>query len=581
VTLRARVFPGVEHPGIRLDPITVTVLGEPTFYEDGEPIPPPDEVRGRIDVPASGATLPLGPVLVRGWSRATSSPIAYVTLSANGVALGRARLGIDRADVAGAEAAADAPISGFEQIVDLSVLAAETTAARVVATPLALDGTTADFDVELTLSAPPRCAERTATTAWPTTRAALRAFDLLVATHDLGLGGAQLWLLEALTRIGAGREFPCTLVAFGGGALETDLERLGITVHVTSPLPVHDAVAYEGRLAELDAWLRQPHAVALVNTFRAFPGADLAERRGLPVVWAVHESWHEPLIWAFDHPGVTVDPQVRAIASDALARAGAVIFESAATRALYEDRAPGRTAVVPYGIDTAALDRFCASTSRSEARRTLGLPAEGRVLLVMGTIEPRKAQTLLAEAFAQVAGHHLDASMAFVGDLGTPYSAALREFVRRAGLADRIRIEAVTPDVSTWYRAADVLVCGSDVESLPRSVLDAMCLGLPVVATRVFGLDELLSDGVTGLLFEANDLPSAMAALDRVLTMPADELAAIAARGSALVHERHDAAGYAAGVLALLRGLHADPSARPDELLARTSGVGSAPLQRG
>ena len=93
------------------------------------------------------------------------------------------------------------------------------------------------------------------------------------------------------------------------------------------------AATYEGRVEELWAWLAgRGHTAALVNTFRSFAGADVAERLGLPVVWAMHESWTEPLIWAFDHPGGGVDHVVRATAAGALAGAGAVIFESEATR---------------------------------------------------------------------------------------------------------------------------------------------------------------------------------------------------------------------------------------------------------
>ena len=310
-----------------------------------------------------------------------------------------------------------------------------------------------------------------------------------------------------------------------------------------------------------------------MNTFRSFGGADLAERHGLPVVWAVHESWPEQLIWAFDHPGVAIDPAVRATASAALAGAAAVVFESEATRALYEARAPGRTLVVPYGVDTIALDRFAAATTQADARRALGLDAASQVLLAMGTLEPRKGQAVLAQAFALVADEHPDTVLVLVGDLGTPYSAAVREFVARAGLTDRVRIVGVTADTLSWYRASDVLVGASDVESLPRSVLDAMALGLPVVATDVFGLGELLTDGDTGLLFAPNDLERAGAALRRVLSMPRAELAQLAGRGRALVHERHDAAGYAADLAVLLDGLHDDPTARPAELLATPAGT--------
>jgi glycosyltransferase involved in cell wall biosynthesis len=570
-TLIATVYPRADHGGIRLDPFTVKVLDEPTIDRDGVPYPPPPVILGNLDTPPEDAAVHLGAVVIQGWARSTYAQVARVSLSANGVDLGRARLGLHRSDVADSDRAPDAPISGFEQVVDLSVLGTPTTTIALRAEVEALDGTVGAFEHVLRVAEPqPEPLQQHASEDDPPSAPSDAPFSLLVVTHDLGYGGAQLWLFELLCQAGAGSAFPCTVVSFRGGALAAELEARGMTVHVTSAMPVDSTDAYEGRIDELRSWLDgRQHTVALINTFRAFGGADLAERLGLPVVWAIHESWPEPLIWEFDHPDGRVDPTIRAIAARALSRAGAVIFESEATRTLYEARAPGRTALVPYGVDTSALDAFAASTSRSESRARLGIRASGRVLLVMGTIEPRKSQTLIAQAFGEVARSHGDAQLIFVGDLHTNYSAALSTFIGRAGLGDRARVVDVTADALAWYRACDVLVCGSDIESLPRSVLDAMCLGLPVVATRVFGLAELLEDGVTGLLYEPCDLAAAIEALDRVLSMPDDQLAAIAERGSALVHAQHDAAHYAADVVGLLRGLQRAPTALPAEILGR------------
>jgi D-inositol-3-phosphate glycosyltransferase len=571
VTLRITVFPAADHHrGVALEPITVSVLGDPTINEDGTPIPPPNWVQGRLDVPGPGARVPRGAVTVRGWATTRDAPVRSVELWLNDVALGRARLGLDREDVASGQEWTDAPICGFEQTVDLSGVGAPDGPATFRASVVALDGTTGALEHDVVLGArdPAPAPPPTPSRREPPARDA--GLHLLVFTHDLGLGGAQLWLVEALRKSRAGSAYPCTVVAFGGGALCDELRAMGVEVHVTSSPPVHDVVAYEGRLEELVSWFGERGCTAaLVNTFRAFAGADLAERLGLPVVWAVHESWPASLVWSFDHPGTRIDRAIRSYAESSLARAGSVVFESEATRALYAPRAPGRTLVVPYGVDTAELDRFAASTSRNEARRRLGLGDDGRVLLVMGTVEPRKGQSLLVEAFAEVAARHDDVSIALVGDLHTDYSRAISEFAARANLADRVRLEGVTPDANLWYRAGDALVCGSDVESLPRSVLDAMCLGLPVLSTNVFGLAELLDDGVTGLLYEPLDLGAAIDALDRLLSMPPDELAGIAARGAALVHRDHDSAGYAGDVLALLKGLIADPTATPVELLAK------------
>lgn len=575
-TLQVTVFPAKDHVGVELEPFEVALLGDATIDEHGERIPEPNAVVGRLEVPAPGEAVALGPLVVSGWATTTDDvAVRRVAVSLGPLELGPARIALGRLDVAATTEAQHAPLCGFELLVDLSTISSVRGVTELRATVEALDGTVGvlahDVVVEGTATLRPAATVRRALEATPSLVA---PFHLLCGTHDLGIGGAQLWLDELLDRSGAGRDFPCTVVALAGGALAGALEARGVEVHVTSPLPVGDATAYEGRLEELSAWLApRPFTAALVNTFRAFPLADLAERRGLPTVWSIHESFGERLIWTFDHPGVDVDPHVRGVAADALARAGAVVFESAATMALYRERAADRCVVVPYGVDVAALDRQAATRTRTEARAALGIDAGARVLLSMGTIEPRKGQGLLTEAFAAVAYRHRDAVLCLVGDLKTPYSRAIAAAAARAGLQDRVRLEPVTDDAVTWYLAADALVGASDVESLPRSVLDAMALGLPVVETPVFGLGELLTDSVTGLLFEPGDLAAATDALDRLLDLPAADLARIASAGRDLVQRDHDAAGYVADVVALLQGLQRDPGADPTTLVTRAAGA--------
>ena len=69
-----------------------------------------------------------------------------------------------------------------------------------------------------------------------------------------------------------------------------------------------------------------------------------------------------------------------------------------------------------------------------------------------------------------------------------------------------MRLIPITPDVDPWYGMADILVCASDIESLPRTVLEAMAWETPVLATSVFGLPELIDDGETGWLCEPRDM---------------------------------------------------------------------------
>ena len=123
----------------------------------------------------------------------------------------------------------------------------------------------------------------------------------------------------------------------------------------------------------------------------------------------------------------------------------------------------------------------------------LGLTGFRRILLVVGTVEARKGQTLLAQAFQQIAGRHPDTALVFVGAGDTPYVLGLTEYLGLVGLNHQVRVEPVVADSNPWYRAADALVCASDVESMPRTVLEAMAFGLPVLSTAIFGLPELIS----------------------------------------------------------------------------------------
>ena len=148
----------------------------------------------------------------------------------------------------------------------------------------------------------------------------------------------------------------------------------------------------------------------------------------------------------------------------------------------------------------------------------------------MGTYEPRKAQGALALAFAEVADDAPDTVFAFVGDTGGPYADAVHDVVDRLELGDRIRLVPVVSDIYVWYLMADALVSVSDVESLPRSVLEAMAFEVPVLAASVFGLPELIEDGVNGLLCAPCDIGALVGGLRRLLSLSPEERARLGAR---------------------------------------------------
>jgi glycosyltransferase involved in cell wall biosynthesis len=200
------------------------------------------------------------------------------------------------------------------------------------------------------------------------------------------------------------------------------------------------------------------------------------------------------------------------------------------------------------------------------------------MILVMGTVEQRKAQTRIAQAFARIADDHSEWNLFFVGDNRSSYSQVLKDYVRALGLDHRCTVFPVDVDPYRWYRAADVLLSASDVESLPRSMLEAMCFGVPVVSASVFGVPELLRDGETGFLFEPNDLDALVAVLHRVLALDPPELERVGDAGRRHVLEHYDSSGYAGDLLRLCEGLLQSPGATPRELLSKGSRLGDLHL---
>lgn len=393
---------------------------------------------------------------------------------------------------------------------------------------------------------------------------------LLVCTHQLDLGGGQLYLFEVLRNLLLDFDVSCLVVSQTDGVLRRELERLGAFVHVCGRVPTESPVHYESSLLELATEVSSHGCnVAFVNTMTAAFGADLARRLGVPAVWAIHESYPLDEFWVAAYGEDGLHPYVRACATEALAGTAAVVFEADATRNLYERHGnPRRFVTVPYGIPLREIERYLAGCDRAAMRRAAGFAADAVVLLCMGTYEPRKGQAALAIAFARVADAFPHAVLVMVGDTGVEYARAVRDVVARLGLENRIRLVPVVEDTYAWYAMADAFVTVSDVESLPRSMLEVMAFGVPVLAASVYGVPEVITDSLTGLLCEARDLESTIAGLKRILGATREERAGLGAGGRDLVWARYDSSGYVAAYRRLLRGLLEDPTALPARLMA-------------
>lgn len=525
-----------------------------------KPAAPPEDRAVWIDQPAAGATVRGSVLLVRGWALFASGMPSRVEVRLGGELLGLARLAVPRLDVAATYRSPDALFSGFE--LDAFVGHVSRGSGRLWLTVVGhgVDGETAQAaPLLLRLEAPPPL---------PSLQPESKR-RLLAVTHQLDLGGGQLYFHDLLGGLAVQHGFDVTLVSLGDGVLRQQAEELGMTVEVIAPWGQRSADDYEARQAELVAWAREgAFDAVLVNTLTAFGGADLAGRLALPCLWAIHESFPLELFWFAGYGRGGVAPAVKACAERAL-RHSTLIFEAQATRALFAPYAdPDRLLHIPYGVDIDNIDTFRLGTERARTRGRLGIGVTDFVILCVGTVQPRKGQNLLLRAFQDVASRYPDAKLVFVGDLGDSHGCSLRERAASSPVAAKVQVLPVVENVYEWYRAGDLLVCASDVESMPRTVLEAMAFELPVLGTNVFGLPELIEDGVTGYLCQANDRESLASALSRVLDDPPQRRREIAAAARSKVCLRHEVSGFVTAYAALLDGLFAGRAAPGQGALA-------------
>jgi len=238
---------------------------------------------------------------------------------------------------------------------------------------------------------------------------------------------------------------------------------------------------------------------------------DLARSHGLPLVISLHGS------------DVFVAERLRPASRLARASFSAAGAISACSRDLH-DRAlrlgapPQRTRTVPYGVD---VEAFAAAGGGSEMRARLGVRPDELLVLAFGRLVEKKGFRYLVEAAARVPGVRL--VIAGEGDLRGELEALARSAGAPLVLAGALERDAM----AAALQAADVAVVPSvidragNVDGLPNALLEALAAGRPVVASRVAGIPDVVTDGQDGLLVAPTAVGELAAALARLRDDPA------------------------------------------------------------
>lgn len=293
---------------------------------------------------------------------------------------------------------------------------------------------------------------------------------------DLDRGGAELAMVQVISRLDRARWQPVVYCLTHRGKLADELEdicvpvtcyglrpwnlpfvlwRLRSALKDTKPLVVQTILYHANILGRVAAWLAGAgHVVS---------GIRVAEKR----------SWFRLFLDRWTDRFVTKHVCVSKAVARFSAEQGGLPKE--------------KLVVVPNGVD---VDRFRHANPAS--LEEFGVPDDAFVVLSVGRLEPQKNPMVLLEGVSPLCPRFANLHVLFVG--AGSLESSLRERCKALKCSDRVHFAGRQENVPGIMRASDCLVLTSLWEGMPNVVLEAMAAGLPVIATEVEGVRELIPD---------------------------------------------------------------------------------------
>jgi glycosyltransferase involved in cell wall biosynthesis len=353
----------------------------------------------------------------------------------------------------------------------------------------------------------------------PLTGGRVRVVEVLATGTN---GGAQEHLFALATRIDMSR-YDLSVVSLSAGSAVRKLQRAGIPVLVIDE--PDDAIAV-GALAAHLAEVRAD--VVHAHMYRAETVATRA-------VLALAEIGHRrPYLVSTIHSSRVRSPEDQQLLRELTPHMDRLIAVSRAIehKLVDEERTTVPVSLIYNGVD---LERYDHQEPCCTLHEEYGMEPGSQVVGVVARLEPEKGHPTLIEAWPKVLAAVPDSYLLVVGEGSRRDS--LEALAREHRVAHRVIFTGRRDDVPAVTAALDVAVLPSYREAQGLTILEAMALSRPVVASRVGGIPEMIEDGVTGLLVPPHDPDALAAAIIRLLRdHPYADM--LARAGHDLVHDR-------------------------------------------
>jgi glycosyltransferase involved in cell wall biosynthesis len=341
------------------------------------------------------------------------------------------------------------------------------------------------------------------------------------------------------------------------------LEAAGITVDV-QPIPIERKISPGRDLVALAALWRLLRRARFDAVISIAPKAGLltalaAWLAGVPVrchifqgeVWANRSGAARALLRLLDKITASLATHVLVISAS---EREFLVRERVVSAGKAEVIANGSLA----GVD---LARFRADESvRRAVRARLGVPDTDAVVLFLGRLTRDKGVLDLARAVAALAGRHREAHLVLVG----PDEDDLRSAIEREcrDCADRLHFHGLSDAPEQFIAAADVIALPSHREGFGNVIIEAAAAGVPAVASRIYGIQDAVIDGETGLLHPPGDVQAIAGMLEKLIEDP-ELRRSFGARARERAAARFSSEIVTGWLLSFLQATLAEPRASP------------------
>ena len=313
--------------------------------------------------------------------------------------------------------------------------------------------------------------------------------DVLFLIRSMGRGGAERQLSLLARALQARGLKVAVAVFYAGGPLERELHDAGVEV-----LDLQKAGRWSnlGVARRLLVFVRQRrprvlHSYMPTQNVMALLLHPWLRRNGCVVACGIRTAL--PNAWRYTKLGGVVDLVQRTL----IPVAERVICNSSRAMQGFGKRVdPRHGFVIPNGVE---YERFCYSTdARTSQRVAWGLKPSTIAVGLVGRLDPQKNHRLLVDALHSIRNERPDVILVFVGSGSKAYQEEVQAHAERLGMAPRILWAGPSDDLSAVYSSLDILCLCSVTEGFPNVVAEAMCVGLPCVATDVGDVAELMGD---------------------------------------------------------------------------------------